>query len=262
MAAYIDTHAHLTGETLYPAVESIIARATQAGVKQIINICTDPDNFTKGLYLAATYNHIYNAAAVHPHDAATLMKNYFPLVETAAKEGKLVAIGETGLDYFYTNSEPEKQKEALIRHILLAKETNLPLVIHCREAFKDFYSILDIHGKDGPRGVLHCFTGTQQEADEALKRDWYISFSGIITFKKSEALRDVVKNTPIEKILIETDAPYLAPQSQRGKSNEPAFVIETAATIAQVKNLSVDEVAHITTGNAHTLFKLGNTSCL
>lgn len=257
---YIDSHAHLTSEELYPRASEILTRAKQAGISSIINICTDPTNLTQAINLKTQYPWIYNAAATHPHDAGTIHSEFFKLVKTHAIAGDLIAIGETGLDYHYNNSDRPSQHAALREHFHLALECSLPIIIHCREAFTDFFSILDAdytrNGVHAP-GVLHCFTGTTAEAEETLKRGFYLSISGIVTFKKSEELRQIAKITPLDRLLIETDAPYLAPQSHRGKTNEPSFVIETASAIAYAKGISIEEVAYATTENAKRLFKLG-----
>lgn len=209
--------------------------------------------------LAKTYPWIYNTAATTPHDVAKEGEAVFPLIEKHAKAGDLIAIGETGLDYFYEHSSRELQQHFLRKYLHLALECRLPVVIHCREAFADFFSILDaeyaVGGKHAP-GVLHCFTGTEAEAEEVLKRGWYLSLSGIVTFKKSTTLKEVAKLVPLEQLLIETDTPYLAPQSYRGKVNEPAYIMETAAVIADIKGVPVEKVAQATCLNACRLFKI------
>lgn len=253
---FIDSHAHLTSDTLYPEVETLLDRARAAKVKNIINICTDLSTLKRGLELHREHPWVYNTGATTPHDVEKEGELYFSHFESAAKEGLLVAIGETGLDYYYEHSQKEVQKEFFIRYIQLAKECSLPLVIHCRDAFDDFFEIIDEHYPKGAPGILHCFTGTLSEAKELIKRGWTISFSGIITFKKSEALRGVVEHVPIDQMLIETDSPYLAPQRRRGKTCEPAFVVETAEMVAEIKGLRLDEVAKITSKNAASLFRI------
>lgn len=243
----VDSHAHITSEELFPDVEGILQRAREAGVVRIVNIATDAKTLERGLALAEKYpDFVFNTAATTPHDVEK--EDMFALVKEAA--GKLVAIGETGLDYHYEHSPRELQKKFLGKYIELAKETNLPVVIHCRDAFEDLFTF------DIPSAVLHCFTGGLKEAEAALKRGWYISFSGIVTFKKSVELRAVLKEVPLEKILIETDAPYLAPQAKRGKVNEPSFIGEVAEVIAAVKNVSLREVCEMTTKNGCEFFKI------
>jgi TatD DNase family protein len=259
----IDSHAHITGDPVYEDVEAVLERAKNAQISDIINICTDPLYLERGIALSKLYSSkgplIHNAAATHPHDAEKEGKEQYPIIERYAKENKLIAIGETGLDYHYDHSARDQQKEYLKKYLKLALDCKLPVVIHCREAFDDFFSILDscyVTDKAQGKGVLHCFTGTMEEAKQVLKRGFYISFSGIITFKKSEDLREVVKMAPLDKMLIETDAPFLSPQSKRGKPNEPAFIRETAEMIAKIKEVDLQEIIDATTHNSKTLFNL------
>jgi TatD DNase family protein len=252
---YTDSHAHLSSAGVFPHIEAILQKAQLAGVSKIVNICTDVDSLKKGLELHQRYPWVYNTAATTPHDVEKEGEEVFEIIAEQAKQGNLVAIGETGLDYYYEHSNREVQQHFLKRYLQLSLECQLPVVIHCREAFKDFFQIIDMH-YPSPAGVLHCFTGTLEEAEEVIKRGWYLSISGIVTFKKSEELRAVAKRVPLEQLLIETDTPYLAPQSQRGKSNEPAFLPEIAGLIATVKGLSLEEVAKATSQNAANLFHL------
>jgi TatD DNase family protein len=256
---YIDSHAHLTSKQLLDHVDAIASRAKEHGIEAIVNICTDKDSLEHGLELSKRYDFIYNAAATTPHDVEKEGELYFDLMAEAALSKKLVAVGETGLDYFYNHSPKELQAHFLRKYFALALEADLPVVIHCREAFADFFALMDTcYKKNGlyAPGVLHCFTGTLEEALELVKRGWYISFSGIITFKKSTELRNVVAHVPLEHILVETDSPYLAPQKYRGMVNEPAYVSEVVQTIAEVKGLSIQAVAKQTAANAKTLFRL------
>lgn len=255
----VDSHAHLTSESCFPHVDVLLAAAAQAGVNTIINICTDPESLDRGLELKTRYPQLHNVGATTPHDVAEEGDAYFEYFAQHARKGNLIAVGETGLDYFYEHSPKEIQQQFLRRYLELARACKLPVVIHCREAFKDFFTILDScyteQGRHLP-GVLHCFTGTVAEAKEVCHRGWYVSFSGIITYKKSDALRDVVKQVPLEKILVETDSPFLAPQSRRGKSNEPAFIRETVEKIAAIKEVPFETVARQTSLNACLLFGL------
>lgn len=257
--SFSDSHAHLTSSDIAQQVDAVLGRAQAAGVNSILNIATDENSLRQGLELEKRYPWVHNAAAVHPHDAASIGEAYFPIVSEFARKGKLKAIGETGLDYHYQHSPSTVQQDFLRRHLHLALECHLPVVIHCREAFTDFFRILDaeyvVNGKHAP-GVLHCFTGTREEAQEVIDRGWYLSMSGIVTFKKSEALREVARMVPLDKLLIETDAPYLAPQSKRGHPNEPAYVVETAHAIAAARGITVDELAKTTHANMRQLFKI------
>lgn len=252
-----DSHAHLFSSPIGERVEAVLEHAQAAGVKTIVNICIDPESLQKSMGIRSTYPWVHHTAAVHPHDAKE-GEAFFLLVQEQARKKQLVAIGETGLDYHYDHSPREIQKHFLKLHFELALECKLPVVIHCREAFEDLFSMIDRHYLQAP-GVIHCFTGTLQEAEAALKRGFYLSFSGIITFKKSIELREIVRAVPLDKLLIETDAPFLAPQNHRGKPNEPAFLVETASAIASLKGLSLEQLAQVTTKNASALFQLKRT---
>jgi TatD DNase family protein len=251
---YIDSHAHLSGEALFPTAKEICSRAMQKQVEAVVNICTDEASLERGLLLKRESDlPILLTAATTPHDVEKEGESFFPKVEKALQNGDLAAIGETGLDYYYEYCPKDAQKKLLIRYFHLAKSQNVPIVFHCREAFNDLFLLADAEYAGGT-ALLHCFTGTIEEAKAVLHRGWYISFSGIITFKKSELLREVVQYVPLERMLIETDAPFLAPQSKRGKVNEPSFIGETAEMIALIKNVSLEEVAKKTRENAKTFF--------
>jgi len=252
-----DSHAHLTSSSIYEELEPVLERACQEGVEAIVNICTNPLSLERGLSLVKRYPWISHAGATTPHDVEREGEEAFPIFAAAAREKKLVAVGETGLDYHYEHSNREIQKQFFIRYLHLALECNLPVIIHCRNAFADFFEILDaeyqVNGRHAP-GVLHCFTGTMKEAHEVLKRGWMLSLSGIVTFKKSIELQEIARMVPLDQLLIETDAPYLAPQSYRGKQNEPAYIVETAQVIASLKGISFQELVTTTTMNAVKLF--------
>lgn len=250
---YIDSHAHLTVHKVVDHVEEILERAQQKQVKAIVNICVDPASLEKGIHLAERHNWVFNAAATTPHDVEKEGELFFPLVEEKARQRKLVAIGETGLDYHYEYSPIETQKKYLIRYFELATSVKLPVIFHCRDAFKDLFELADLHFK-GKRAVLHCFTGTTEEAKGCLERGWMISMSGIVTFKKSELLRAVAAYVPLDRLFIETDTPYLAPESKRGRSNEPSYIDETAKRIAQIKGVPLEDVAQATAENAFQFF--------
>jgi TatD DNase family protein len=251
----IDSHAHLTSIELLPEVDAIVQRALDAGVEKIINICTDQPSLEAGIKLSERFSQVYNTAATTPHDVEKDGAKFFPYVEKAARAGQLVALGETGLDYFYEHSPKALQQAFLSRYFALGQKVDLPVVFHCRDAFEDLFAIADKEWK-GKSALLHCFTGTLEEARGVLDRGWYLSLSGIVTYKKSEELREVAKFVSLDRLVIETDSPYLAPQSRRGRQNEPAFVRETAEKIAEVKKLPVEEVIHQTAKNASQFFNL------
>lgn len=255
MMQLIDSHAHITTATVFDDIDNILQRAQQAHLKAIVNICTDAETLKKGIELSKTCPWVYNAAATSPHDVEEEGEKLFPLMADHARKGDLVAVGETGLDYYYKHSFSETQKHFLRKYLHLALECQLPVVIHCREAFDDLFEILDTEYQTAP-GVIHCFTGTLAEAEQVIKRGLFLSLSGIVTFKKSDELREVAEFVPLEQLLIETDTPYLAPQSHRGKPNEPSYLLEIAEMIARVKGISVEEVARATTENACRLFSL------
>lgn len=250
---FIDSHAHMTFQEV---VMDELVRAQNAGVHSIINICTDISSLTKGLTLAKETNSpkIYTVAATTPHDVVKDGEAFFPVVEKAALDKKLVAIGETGLDYYYEHSPKDIQKHYLRKYLQLAKRCELPTVIHCRDAFTDFYTIWD--EEKAAKGVLHCFTGSMQEVKEGLERGFYISCSGIVTFPKNSELREAIKYVPLDRLLIETDSPYLAPHPLRGRKNEPAFIVETAKVIADLRGIQVEELAEMSSQNAKVFFKL------
>lgn len=259
---YIDTHAHLDSADFAPDRNEVIARAREAGVAKIITVgCWSRDaGFDPLIEVVSWYDFIYAALGVHPHDAKDVVDEApWELIRKLSlqKNSRVVAVGETGLDYHYDKSPREAQKEVFKKQLSLARELNLPVIVHTREAEDDTVEIMKQGGVNETGGVLHCFSGSKGLADEALKMGFYLSFTGVISFPKAEALREVVKATPIENMLIETDCPYLAPVPHRGKRNEPAFIMETARAIAGIKGLSVEDVARITSMNAEDLFGLG-----
>lgn len=247
-----DSHVHLTSPELWGDLKGVIERAWQANVRRMVTIATDVQGLERGLALSKTNPWIYNAAATHPHDVATKGELEFEAICKAAP--LLKAIGETGLDYHYDHSPRELQKIFLARFLKLAVMHQLPVIIHCREAFKDFFEILD-QAEGTLQGVLHCFTGTEEEAQQVLSRGFYLSLSGIVTYKKSIELQEIAKWVPLDKLLVETDAPYLAPRAHRGKQNEPAFLVETARFIADLRNIPYEDFAAATSSNAEKLFR-------
>lgn len=256
MENFIDSHAHLSGRDLFKSLDAIMQRAANAGLSKIINVCTDSASLKNGFLAQKKYSRkqpqLYLAAAATPHDVDAFGDSFFQEVKKAAIDKKLIAIGETGLDYHYKHSAIENQKTHLKKYLELADDTGLPLIFHVRDAFADFYSLVP----NNVKGVLHCFTGNAEEAEKGLAKDLFISFSGIITFPKSTELIEVVKKVPLERILIETDTPYLSPQSKRGGKNEPAFIIETAQKLAEIKGVSLEKVAKVTSDNTKQLFDL------
>lgn len=251
--SWTDSHAHITMPPLLENVEKIILGAKNEHVDKIVNICCDLSALEEGIKVADKHPHVFLVASASPHDVEKELSPLNTLIEECARKKKLIAIGETGLDYYYQHTSREKQQEALINYCRMAKEFNLPLVIHCRDAFDDLFSILDFHFSQG-KVLLHCFTGSCEEATNALDRGWYISFSGIVTFKKSLGLNEVLQLVPNDRLLIETDSPYLSPEGKRGKINEPANVAIIAKYIADKKEIPLEGFSAILEKNFLTLF--------
>lgn len=250
----IDSHCHLNHENFSQDIDAVIKRAQESNIEAIINIATSYQELEQGLVLHKKYPWIYCAGATPPHDVVEKGAEEFDKFAAHARKGDLIALGETGLDYFYCKDSSETQHYFFRNYIRLANSCNLPLIVHCREAFADLFHILD---EEPPvRGVLHCFTGDFDEAKELVRRGWFISISGIITFKNSENIKKIVPNIPLKNLLIETDAPFLAPGRHRGTRNEPAYLVEIVALVAQILGLSIDEVARATSCNASSLFGL------
>jgi len=252
----VDSHCHLDFPDFQAERDDVVARARQAGVGLMLTICTHISRF-EGVHAAAmAYPDVFCTVGIHPHHAAEEWSNSdTATIVDLTRRPKVVGIGETGLDYFYDKSPRDKQQESFRRHIRACLETDLPIIVHTRDADEDTIRILREEGA-GTRlkGLLHCFSSSRQLAEQAVEFGFHISFSGIITFKKSEELRDVVKAVPLDRILVETDAPFLAPVPMRGKRNEPAFTVHTAGTVADVKGLTYQEVATATTANFLRLF--------
>jgi TatD DNase family protein len=251
----VDSHCHLDFPEFAPELDDVVARAKEAGVGVCITIGTTLKGFERVRAIAERFSNVYCSVGIHPHEAKVEpLSDAAPLLERAAHP-KVVGIGETGLDYYYGHSPREAQIANFRAHIAAARETGLPLIVHTRDAEDDTIAVLeDEIGNGAFTGLIHCFTGTPRLAEAALALGFYISASGIATFKKSDALRDTLKAVPLERLLVETDAPYLAPMPYRGKRNEPAYVANTAAVLAEVKGVAADALADATTDNFFRLF--------
>lgn len=253
---YIDSHCHLDYDDFAPELEEVIQRAKKAGVSHMTTIGTSLKTIGKTLKLAEAYPFIYASVGVHPHEAEEEFDITYEELAEYAKHPKIIGIGETGLDYFYEHAPKEKQKELFRLHIQVARDFQLPVIIHTRDADADCLDILKEEMKKGPfKALIHCFTASLEFAQEVLSLGLYISISGIVTFKKAENVQEAVKLIPLERLLIETDAPYLAPIPHRGKRNEPSFVVHVAEQIAELKNRPLPEVARVTTQNYFDLFQ-------
>jgi hydrolase, TatD family len=239
--------------------EAMIRRALDAGVEIIVNVGdgdVGKDSHSAAFRIAEKHSFIYTTVGVHPHEASLLDDNLYARLTDLSGHAKVIAWGEIGLDYHYDNSPRDVQRTAFRKQLQLARDRLLPAVIHTREAEADTLAILndEWRGSDLP-GIIHCFTGTRAFAEEVIKFGFHISFSGVVTFKKAEDLRDTAKILPMEKILIETDSPFLAPVPFRGRRNEPAYVIEVARAIGELRGLSTDEVGRITSENFKRIFR-------
>lgn len=251
---FFDSHAHLDDERFDIDRDSVISSLKEEGISHYINIGANMASSQKSIELSEKYDFVYAAVGVHPHDAESMTEDDLLLLEKMLTHEKVVALGEIGLDYFYDNSPRDIQKKWFIRQMELAKKTNMPVIIHCRDASSP---CLDIMKKSGiTNGVMHCFSGSQETAAEVLALGWYISFSGSVTFKNAKNLRKAAEIVPIEKMFIETDSPYLAPEPMRGRRNYPAYVKHVAEKIAEIKGISVEEVAKITQENAKKFFNI------
>lgn len=257
---YIDSHTHIEGSEFDADREAVIQRAIDAGVEIIVCVGDGEvaaDSHAAAFRIAEEYPFIYTTVGVHPHEARLLDDNLYSKLMDLSQHPKVIAWGEIGLDYHYDNSPREVQREAFRRQLRMARERHLPISIHTREAEADTLAIFDEEWKDsGLGGVIHCFTGTRAFAEAAVELGFSISFSGVITFKKAEDLRDTARSLPMDKMLIETDAPFLAPVPYRGRRNEPAYVVETARAIAELRGAEPEEIGRATTENFKRLFKL------
>ncbi len=252
---YIDTHTHLQFETYDEDRELVIQRAIENNVAAIITIGTDVTTSRQSVHLADKYASIFAAVGIHPNDCNDISDKDYDEIKELAKHEKVVAIGEVGLDYHHMDAPKEVQDEVFTRQIQLARELKLPLIIHNRDSHEDLYSLLVRENAADVGGVLHAFTGDETFLDKILKLDFHISFTGNITYKKSQSDLLILK-APLERLLLETDSPFLTPVPLRGKRNEPAFVVHTAKKIAEIRELSEEEIARITTENADRLFQL------
>jgi TatD DNase family protein len=261
---FVDSHAHLDGERFDTDRDQVIARAREAGVETIvaIGIGDGPSTMDCAIRLAEQYPFIYATLGIHPHEAKLATDAVFEEMERLARHPKVIAWGEIGLDYFYDHSPRELQKKVFRKQMELAAAAKLPIVIHCRpsdgtdDAWEDCLDL--IHKQWAPNGIgglLHCFTGTLAHSRRALDMGFLISFAGNITFPKAQTIRDAVLEVPLDRMLIETDCPFLAPVPNRGKRNEPAFVTETARKIGELRGLSAEEIGEQTSRNFYKFFK-------
>ena len=250
----VDSHCHLDYSPMIDDLAGTVARARSAGVGTMLTIGTKLRDFPKVRAIAEANDSIFCSVGIHPHEAQNEAADTAKLVELA-RHPKVVGIGETGLDYYYDKSPRDQQQTNFRAHMRAASETGLPLIVHTRDAEEDTASMIADALREAPlRGVLHCFTSSQRLARQAIDLGFYISISGIITFKNAEDLRQTVRGLPLDRLLVETDSPYLAPVPMRGKPCEPAYVAHTAAKVAELKGVSLDELTRVTTANFFRLF--------
>jgi TatD DNase family protein len=251
----VDSHCHLEFDSFDEDREAMLARAAAAGIGAMVTICTRLSRFHEVVALTEGNPALYCSVGIHPHHVDEEGFTTPEALIEAAGGARVVGIGETGLDYHYDNSPREAQRESFHTHIRAARETGLPLIIHARSADQDMIDILRTEYAEGAFGaVMHCFSSGRALAEAAVALGFYISLSGIVTFPNAEDLREIVRDMPIERLLVETDSPYLAPVPERGKRNEPAFVVHTAARVAELRGLPVEEFARISTENFYRLF--------
>lgn len=249
-----DTHAHLNAEQFDEDLEEVVARAKHDGVENMVIVGFDRPTIEKAMELIERYEFMYASVGWHPVDAIDMTDEDLAWIEELAAHPKVVAIGEMGLDYYWDKSPKEIQKEVFRKQIRLAKKVKLPIVIHNREATADIVEILKEEGAEEVGGIMHCFSGSAETAKELVKLNFYISLGGPVTFKNAKKPKEVAAEIPLDKLLVETDCPYLAPHPFRGKRNEPAYVKLVAEQIAAIKELSLEEVAAATTKNAKKVF--------
>jgi TatD DNase family protein len=253
----IDTHCHLTDATLLAQHADVLARAADAGVARMITVATSPEDWDKALALIAASDRLYMAAGVHPHKAGQVAPDAIERLEAVQARPKVVAVGEIGLEYHYDFSPRDRQHEIFAAQLQLARRLNKPVVVHSRDSMADTLAILDEQGMDGWPLVFHCFTSGPVEAREILRRGWYISLAGVVTFKNAVDVQEAAKLVPADRLLFETDSPYLAPEPvRRVRPNEPAHVAHTARFLAQLRSVRYEELVGTCWANACRLFGL------
>ncbi|MCY7759907.1 TatD family hydrolase [Bacillus inaquosorum] len=251
-----DTHAHLNAEQYDTDLEEVIERAKSEKVERIVVVGFDQPTITRAMEMIEEYDFIYAAIGWHPVDAIDMTEEDLAWIKELSAHEKVVAIGEMGLDYHWDKSPKDVQKEVFRKQIALAKEVNLPIIIHNRDATEDVVTILKEEGAEAVGGIMHCFTGSAEVARECMKMNFYLSFGGPVTFKNAKKPKEVVKEIPNDRLLIETDCPFLTPHPFRGKRNEPSYVKYVAEQIAELKGMTFEEIASITTENAKRLFRI------
>ncbi|MCM3774067.1 TatD family hydrolase [Priestia aryabhattai] len=253
-----DTHVHLNAEQYEDDLQEVINRALEKGVQNMVVVGFDEPTIKKAIQIAETYDFIYASVGWHPVDAIDMTDEHLAWIEELAQHPKVVALGEMGLDYHWDKSPKEVQKDVFRRQIRLARKVNLPIIIHNRDATEDVVKILKEEHVEEVGGIMHCFTGSIEVAKQCMDMNMYISFGGPVTFKNAKKPKEVATELPLDKLLIETDCPYLTPHPFRGKRNEPGYVSYVAEQIAELKGITYEELADITTANAKKLFGIND----
>ncbi len=252
----IDSHCHLDQEPIYSDLKNVISRSKEVGIEKILSICTTKNSFKKIIEIIQFDPIIYGTYGIHPHETNNDNVSKNEIIKNVTKNKKIIAIGESGLDFYYNHSNRDRQISSFKQHIEAAIELNLPIIVHSRNAEKETFDILNIYKNEKPKILMHCFTGSNVFANKLLALDSFFSASGIITFKNSDELRNTFKNIPNNKLLIETDSPYLSPVPLRGKKNEPSYIKYTLEKLAEIKNNNFESIKKITNDNFNTLFNL------
>ena len=252
----IDSHCHLDHEPMFSDLKNVLTRSKESGVEKILSICTTKDSFHKIIEIIKIDPIIYGTYGIHPHEANTDVVTKEEIIKNVSSNKKIIAIGESGLDFYYNHGSKEKQISSFKSHIEAAINLNVPIIVHSRNAEKETFDILNEYKKSKPKILMHCFTGSTEFANKLLTLSSYFSASGIITFKKSSDLRETFRLIPDDKLLIETDSPYLAPEPMRGRKNEPSYIKHTLEKLAVIKNVDVDKIDRVTSQNFNTLFNL------
>jgi len=253
----IDTHCHLTFDGLIQDIDGVIARSKAAGVTRWLTVGTDMQENLKAVELTTKYEDMYAAIGMHPHDAKDVTAETLAQLKELARNEKVVAIGETGLDYHYNFSKQTDQKRAFAAQLTIAGELNLPVIIHCRKAFEETMQVLDNHAGRVKKILFHCFSGLAEQAKIVLDYGFYISFTGVVTFKNAEVTRQAAKIVPTDRLMLETDCPYMSPEPMRKqKINEPALIVHTAKFLAELKEIDLNDFANAVTAASRAFFQI------
>ena len=250
----IDSHCHLDHEPIYSNINDILHRSKKIGIEKILTICTSDKRFSNILSLVEKDKIIYGSYGIHPHETSTHNITKTDIVNKVKSHKKIIGVGESGLDFYYNNSDRKSQISSFINHIEASVELNIPIIVHSRNAENETYDILSKYKDKKLKILMHCFTGSSKFANNLIKLDAFFSASGIITFKKSQELQKTFQEIPVEKLLIETDSPFLAPDPLRGKGNEPSFIVHTLKKLSLLKNIDLKALDRITTENFNKLF--------